>query len=871
MAIVYQSIYAAGELRSSGTTLTLALNNTAGSGGVTIILCVGFDNTGTSTPTVSSISKPAGETANWSLVTSCDARSATSGDSQRAEMWRIDTTPGVNWSTSLTVTFSGTITAKAGSARTFTGVGTLRAAGAASSGLTSLSSSTLTPSITPAIGDLVVAFAAQEDNAALTNDSDSVGGTWGSASLVTTGGGGAGTHITTNYGHKIPTSAGTQNFGPTTLTGDNALIMAVFAPGGPAQFTASGTVPVSSALSGAPTARLVSSGTVPVVSVVSGFTTAAPQAVSGTVTVVSGMQEYVPVARQNTFETGLAEGTIITVANSDDGAAGDAFVTVQGAGGTIGTDNTIYFSTLSPLRGSLSGRWTIKGTDSGSTYVRMSAGGQVPTLAVRFYFRVNGAIPTGDSHMVRILSNTTQRTAGLRLMATGALQLTQTTGTGLYTPTDLLSVDTWYRVEIWATPGTTSSTGRVGYAVYVGHDTTPYFEFSSTTANLGTVQAITSLEVGKIGTPDVDFDFSVDDYAVNTQIGEAFIGPSVVAITASGTVGITSTTSGTAGLSGAVSGTVSVQSTASAGAVTARLVASGTNPIVSTTAGNAPAIHPVTGTVTVVSTTAGDAQAQTPANQFSASGTVTITSTVAGDAPAKHPVTGTVSVVSTTAGDAPAKHPVTGTANVVSATSGAVGARLAASGTVTLVTTLAGDAPARHPVSGTTTIVSAVTGAVAARYPVGGTVAIVTATSGTALPPGGSTGTLPIITTTSGAVGARLATAGVVTVTSTVVGTPVARHPVTGTSPLVSSVVGTVGAARPTTGSVVVVTSTTGAAVMWATITGLIEIISQVSGGASGTGVLLGIYYEETPVETIYYGSTPVIRVYYGTDLIWGS
>lgn len=252
MPIVYQSIYGQGELRTAGTTLTIALTNSAGSGGSTIILCVGFDNTSLTTPTISSISKPAGETANWTLIAACDARSATSGDSQRVEMWRIDTTPGVTWNTSLTVTFSASITAKAGSARTFTGVGAVRGAGSASSGNTSISTAGLSPSVTPAIGDLVVGFAAQENNVALTNDSDTVGGNWVSASLVTTGGGGAGTHITTNYGHKIPTAAGAQAFNPTTLTGDNALIIALFEPAstGPVSHPFSGTVVAASAASG---------------------------------------------------------------------------------------------------------------------------------------------------------------------------------------------------------------------------------------------------------------------------------------------------------------------------------------------------------------------------------------------------------------------------------------------------------------------------------------------------------------------------------------------------------------------------------------------------------------------------------------------
>src|SRR5687768_6431785 len=129
MAIGYFGAIGSTNSKTSGTTLTATAT---GAGiGESIFLWIVFDNTGTTTPTVSSITKAGGETNAWSLVGAFDSPVSGSGSGLRGELWKITAT--VAWSTfTPVITFSAAITAKCVVGGKFGEVGTLLGANDAS-------------------------------------------------------------------------------------------------------------------------------------------------------------------------------------------------------------------------------------------------------------------------------------------------------------------------------------------------------------------------------------------------------------------------------------------------------------------------------------------------------------------------------------------------------------------------------------------------------------------------------------------------------------------------------------------------------------------------------------------------------------------
>lgn len=118
MTIAVDQIALVTTSKSAGTTLNLPTASAISAGRV-IIVMQAFDNTGTSTPTVS-LSKPAGESASWQTVYS-DSPVANSGQGLRTAISWIKTT--VTWTTSdiITITYSASITAKVARYFTLTG------------------------------------------------------------------------------------------------------------------------------------------------------------------------------------------------------------------------------------------------------------------------------------------------------------------------------------------------------------------------------------------------------------------------------------------------------------------------------------------------------------------------------------------------------------------------------------------------------------------------------------------------------------------------------------------------------------------------------------------------------------------------------
>ena len=218
-----------GTSTSSGTSLTVT--HGVVDVGETLVVGVVADNvTNATLPTISSITKAAGETNNWVLIGSVDSSTATAGGGVRGMLYAI--TAKVRWAAATqTITLSTAITAKAAVSRTFYGV-TTTARGTVPSGTTGAAgvSTAGTPTATTAgtalvTGDLVLGLAVTESTTIPGLDSDTLNGSWVgfSAGLATSGN--ATTAVALRPQYKIVTAAGAQTFNPTCNTDSGVCVV----------------------------------------------------------------------------------------------------------------------------------------------------------------------------------------------------------------------------------------------------------------------------------------------------------------------------------------------------------------------------------------------------------------------------------------------------------------------------------------------------------------------------------------------------------------------------------------------------------------------------------------------------------------------
>jgi hypothetical protein len=86
------SVTVSGSGKSAGTTFSFA-NTSAGSGnilaGTTVVVVIAVDNIDSSTPTVSSITKPGSETADWVKLANIGSATSTGAAGIIGEMWAL--------------------------------------------------------------------------------------------------------------------------------------------------------------------------------------------------------------------------------------------------------------------------------------------------------------------------------------------------------------------------------------------------------------------------------------------------------------------------------------------------------------------------------------------------------------------------------------------------------------------------------------------------------------------------------------------------------------------------------------------------------------------------------------------------------------
>lgn len=338
---------------------------------------------------------------------------------------------------------------------------------------------------------------------------------------------------------------------------------------------------------------------------------------------------------ENGAETGLADGTVVTTTNSDDNGAGAAVTLVAGSP---------TFSTLTPVRGTLCFRTAI-GT-SGNTYIRWASGLAGTTMAARAYFIIESNALTGNTIVARLLNGSNAAMAQLRLSSTLVPTILNGAGGVAVVGGVALELETPYRLEAWVTPGTTTSTGRIDFRLYEGHDeSTPLVQWASTAASNGTATTPRSMELGRSSTAAGAITIRWDDLALDDGIGETFIGPSVKDLSLTGTADA-----------------------------------------VSDASGELSARRPLTGTATAVSGASGTIGTA----DFALTGTAATTSGASGVISARRPLTGVAAAASGASGTISARRPLAGVAASVSDALGTISARRQLSGTVTAVSSALG-------------------------------------------------------------------------------------------------------------------------------------------------------------------------------------
>jgi hypothetical protein len=202
--------------KSAGTTLFLGTSGTRVAG-KTLAVGLTFDNLSATTPTIS-INKPAGETNDWVIAYHNSPQSAGAGG-VRGAIAVIQTT--VDWSaTNVTVTFSGSITAKGAVIKVFSGATATERA--AASGTTS--SGAKSSSASGQVGDLVLILGSTEQdngNPAVWSSSDE---TIQSQVSSGTSGGSAVTNATATFAYAVLGTAGARTFTLATVTDGGAVV-----------------------------------------------------------------------------------------------------------------------------------------------------------------------------------------------------------------------------------------------------------------------------------------------------------------------------------------------------------------------------------------------------------------------------------------------------------------------------------------------------------------------------------------------------------------------------------------------------------------------------------------------------------------------
>lgn len=416
------------------------------------------------------------------------------------------------------------------------------------------------------------------------------------------------------------------------------------------------------------------------------------------------------VLKYNNSE-GQPPDTLLNLADSG-GLSGDAYDAVTG-GGTCRYNDTQ----------SAHGTQSLFVNASATIYVEWS-GADETQAAVRVYVRLS-TLPANTQDFVALRNSVSGSVKLQFTVTTGAIKVINAAGSTVKTFAGL-SIDTWYRVELWAAKGTTTSNGTIKAAYYLLDSTSPVeAEYSSTATNAGTTNW-TNVRLMHL-TGSVPLACYFDDRTVSFGATD-YIGP-ITAHVISGTATSTTSTVGAIGAAVPVSG-AAASSTVTTGAITASGALSGAAVSVTTTAGMVASTAPIAGSAVSVTTTTGTIGSVAPIT-----GTAVSTTTTAGTIGSGLPLTGAAVSVTTTSGAietvvGTTDWPIAGAATSVSETSGSVTSGQAVSGQASSATATAGTLSWIATLAGAAVSITVTNGAMGTVQSISGAALSVTTTVG---------------------------------------------------------------------------------------------------------------------------------------------
>lgn len=263
------------------------------------------------------------------------------------------------------------------------------------------------------------------------------------------------------------------------------------------------------------------------------------------------------LAVENWSAEGGTNGTTLSGANTG-GSSGLAFSGADG-GISIGASTTLTFTTAEKMHGSV-GASVTKTSGSAVVYVQRNISGSPARHVARVYVKFS-AFPASNTGLLRFQNTSAGNALSIFVDSTGKLVVQNTAGTAMFTATSSLSTGTWYRVECAVAPGTTSSTGAYDFAYYTGDGTTAIQTSSLTGQNLGTINAIGYVRLGRFDTGATAGGYFFDDFANESKgsglIGPAGVTPPTAAAVPTDNVYAVNMTSSTNGIGGALTYSVS--------------------------------------------------------------------------------------------------------------------------------------------------------------------------------------------------------------------------------------------------------------------------------------------------------------------------
>jgi hypothetical protein len=283
----------------------------------------------------------------------------------------------------------------------------------------------------------------------------------------------------------------------------------------------------------------------------------------------------------NTAESGLSDGTAVTTGNSDDGAAGNAFTTVQG---------TWTFETDAAKSGSLGYQLALDGS---ARYLRGDEASPSGRGGMAAWFHWNGVNPGSVLWLGSVRDTADSTLANIGIYTNGSVRCTGSatvlTGAGAIASAVTLPGAGWYRYQILETPGGSTATGTVemkvwdttgtlvgsaynsGATVTVGSTNPPArFRYAAATLPTGSTQTVLwldnlawgSLASGDI--PDVENEPPTGSITANQNVAaSAAVSATVSASDPDGTIAsyawsyVAASSTGSPTLSGASTATVS--------------------------------------------------------------------------------------------------------------------------------------------------------------------------------------------------------------------------------------------------------------------------------------------------------------------------